>query len=195
MGTILLSSVGGYAMKALKNLLLGFGMCAMALVLAISVCGCSRSSKKSGDSGSKDQEATQEQTQEPGEAKKEEAKKDETADSKYAVTIDEAKVGTDYSDEPCVFVTYTFTNVSDDDAVSFLGSVSADVYQGGVECDSAFADTNGGGNSMDKVKKGKSIQVTCAYELKDTKTDIEVEVKELFSWSDDLLASRTFKIA
>lgn len=178
-------------MKALKNLLLGFGVCAMALVLAISVCGCSRSSKKSGDSGSKDQEATQEQTQEPGEAKKDET----AAGAKYAVTIDEAKVGTDYSDKPCVFVTYTFTNVADEDAASFLGSVSADVYQGGVECGSAFADTDGGGNSMDKVKKGKSIQVTCAYELKDTKTDIEVEVKELFSWSDDLLASRTFQIA
>ena len=124
-----------------------------------------------------------------------EEKAEEPADSEYAVTIDSATVGTDYSDNPCVFITYTFTNVSDDDASAFISSVTADVYQDGVECETAFADTDGGGNSMTKVKKGSSIEVVQAYELQNTTSDVEVEVKELFAWDDIKLATRTFQIA
>ena len=124
-------------------------------------------------------------------AKKEEPK----AESKYAVTIDSAKVGEDYSHNPCVFVTYTFTNVSDDEPTSFMTALHAEVYQNGVQCETAFADTDGGGNSMTKVRAGSSIEVTSAYELQDTTSDVEVEVGELFSWDNTKLATKSFQIA
>ena len=154
----------------------------------------SSSSDSSKKSEEKAEEPAEEKAEEPAEEKAEE-KAEEPADSEYAVTIDSATVGTDYSDNPCVFITYTFTNVSDDDASAFISSVTADVYQDGVQCETAFADTDGGGNSMTKVKKGSSIEVVQAYELQNTTSDVEVEVKELFAWDDIKLATRTFQIA
>lgn len=162
----------------------------------------STESSSSSDSSKKSEEKAEEKSEEPAEAKaeepaeeKSEEKAEEPADSEYAVTIDSATVGTDYSDNPCVFITYTFTNVSDDDASAFISSVTADVYQDGVQCETAFADTDGGGNSMTKVKKGSSIEVVQAYKLQNTTSDVEVEVKELFAWDDVRLAARTFQIA
>ena len=154
----------------------------------------SSSSDSSKKSEEKAEEPAEEKAEEPAEEKAEE-KAEEPVDSEYAVTIDSATVGTDYSDNPCVFITYTFTNVSDDDASAFISSVTADVYQDGVQCETAFADTDGGGNSMTKVKKGSSIEVVQAYELQNTTSDVEVEVKELFAWDDIKLATRTFQIA
>lgn len=39
------------------------------------------------------------------------------------------------------------------------------------------------------------MNVTRAYKLQDTSSDVEVEVAQLFSWSDDLLAYQVFQIA
>lgn len=153
------------------------------------------SSESSSASDSSKQSEEKADDESASEATPAEEKAEEPADSEYAVTIDSATVGTDYSDNPCVFITYTFTNVSDDDASAFISSVTADVYQDGVECETAFADTDGGGNSMTKVKKGSSIEVVQAYELQNTTSDVEVEVKELFAWDDIKLATRTFQIA
>ena len=44
------------------------------------------------------------------------------------------------------------------------------------------------------IKAGVSLDVEVAYELNDTTTDIEVEVKELISFDDDLV-TKTFSIA
>ena len=148
------------------------------------------SDEKAGDKA--DDEAAEEEAAETAE---EAEPAEETAASDYAVTIDSARVGTDYSDDPCIFITYTFTNVSDEDAAAFTTSVHPEVYQDGVQCETAFADTDGGGNSMTKVKMGSSIEVVCAYELQNTTSDVEVEVEELFSWDDVKLATRTFQIA
>ena len=153
------------------------------------------SDEKAGDKA--DDEAAEEEAAETAEesAADEAEPAAEQSDSKYAVTIDSARVGTDYGDDPCIFITYTFTNVSDEDASSFITSVHPEVYQDGVQCETAFADTDGGGNSMTKVKQGSSIEVVCAYELQNATSDVDVEVKELFSWDDVKLATRTFQIA
>ena len=184
----------------------------VAFVLVVCVAGCSSSKKKSSSSDSsaqteqkteeqsestktKEETAEAEKDQKAEQAEKAEKKEEPKAESKYAVTIDSAKVGEDYSHNPCVFVTYTFTNVSDDEPTSFMTALHAEVYQNGVQCETAFADTDGGGNSMTKVRAGSSIEVTSAYELQDTTSDVEVEVGELFSWDNTKLATKSFQIA
>lgn len=49
-------------------------------------------------------------------------------------------------------------------------------------------------NQTKEIKKGASLDVEVAYELNDTTSDVEVEVKELFSFSDRTI-TKTFSIA
>lgn len=161
---------------------------ALTGVLALGIAGCGSSKKKSDSSSSSAETTTETQQATPKEEEK-------APESEYAVTINSAEVGTDYNGSPCVFVHYTFTNVSHKDPASFMFAISSKVYQGGVECKTAFADTDGGGESMTEVKAGSSIDVTQAFELRDTTTPIEVECSELISFNDTTLATAKFEIA
>ena len=179
-------------MKFLKKVFAAVGVVVVLLVVIGLAAGGSKKSDSSSSSSSS-QEQTQEQTSETKEAEtKEEAT---NKDAEFTVTIDGAEVGTDYGGDPCIFVTWTFTNVSAEEPSSFALEFSPTVYQNGVQCDTAIADTDGGGNYMTKIKAGSSVQVTTAYALQDTTSDVEVEVKELFSWDNEIVASQTFQIA
>lgn len=129
-------------------------------------------------------------------AEKNEATNDQLG--KYTVVIDSCRLAKDYEDKPVVIVKYIFTNVSDENAVSFMVTFDDAVFQNGVGLNSAIIldddvkfDLD---NQMKEIKKGASLEVEVAYELNDTTTDVEVEVKELFSFSDKTL-KKTFKIA
>ena len=74
----------------------------------------------------------------------------------------------------------------------FSVAANVDVFQNGVELDSAIV-TDAENNGMNKIKPGASIQTEEAFKLNDM-SDIEVEVSELFSFSDELLASKTFTL-
>lgn len=188
-------------MRQVKNLaaMMAAGMLALSLV----ACG--------GSSTSNDTEKEQEQEVRQGdvdESAKEEAPADEAesdateeeapteepakeeSKAKVAVTIDGARLSTDYDGDPVVIITYTFTNVSSDEAESYLLSCSDEVYQNGVQCELAFV-MDLEGDSSAKVKAGASTTFQKAYSVKDN-SDVEVEVKELFSWDDTLLASAAF---
>lgn len=137
------------------------------------------------------------------EAKKEEAKKEEAKDegpkiaenAKYKVEIGDYSIEEDYDGAPVIAINYTFTNVSDDSPSSMQMSTNISVYQDGVECEDAyFAGVNSDGYS-NKVKAGVSVDVTRAYKLQNTSSDVEVEVGQLFSFSKDLLAYKTFKLS
>ena len=104
---------------------------------------------------------------------------------------------TGYQDKDVVIVKYSFTN-NNDEAEAFYLAFEDTVYQDGVglnECyfvdDSANYDS---ANQTKEIKTGASIEVEVAYELNDTTTDIEVEVKELFSF-DDSVVTKTFSIS
>ena len=71
-------------------------------------------------------------------------------------------------------------------------SCSAEVYQNGVQCERAFV-TDLEGDEMAKVKAGASNTFQVAYEITD-RSPLEVEVKELFSWDDTLLASASINL-
>lgn len=117
---------------------------------------------------------------------------------KYSVVIDSCRLAENYSGEPVVIVKYIFTNVSDDNATSFMVAFDEEVYQNGVGLNGAYvlddsANYNADNQTKD-IKKGASLEVEVAYELNDTTTDIEVEVKELFSFNDKTI-TKTFSIA
>ncbi len=125
------------------------------------------------------------------------------ADSSTGANLDDVRIdikscrlAKDYSGKDVVIVTYGYTNYGDD-AQSFMVAVDDEVYQNGVGLnqavildDSANYSTD---NQMKDVKKGASLDVEVAYELNDTTTDIEVEVKALISF-DESVVKKTFSI-
>lgn len=117
---------------------------------------------------------------------------------KYAVEIDSCRLAKDYEGDPVVIVKYLFTNVSDDNAASFMFAFDDAAYQGGVGLNNAYVLKDSAKYSADnqtkEIKKGATIEVEVAYELNDSKTDVEVEVKELFSF-DEKVITKTFTIA
>ena len=123
---------------------------------------------------------------------------DNTTLGNYSVEIKSCRLAKDYDGKDVVIITYGFSNVSGEEAQSFNLAFDDGVYQNGVGLNKAYflaeeANYNSE-NQSKKVKKGGSLDVEVAYELNDTTTDIEVEVKQLFSFSDKTL-QKTFKIA
>ena len=129
-------------------------------------------------------------------ASKEQTGQDEIG--KYSVVIDSCRLAQDYEGDPVVIVKYVFSNLKDDDAVAFAWAFDDEVYQNGVSLNGAYVLKDTANYSADnqtkQIKKGASIEVEVAYELNDTTTDIQVEVKELFSF-DDTTITKTFSIA
>lgn len=167
------------------------GVLAVLLILVVVGGGGSKDKDESGtstESTTQSSQATEEKTQAT-------TQEQPSSGSDYTVTIDGASIGTDYAGAPCIIVNYTFTNVSNDEPISFLWAVSDGVYQNGVECESAILSDATDKYSND-IKKGVSIGVTRAYKLNDTTTDVEVTVLDKQFFGDDIvLAERTFSIA
>ena len=194
-------------MKLIKGLFKGCLGVVVVLVLIGVIFGGGSSDEKSSDSGSSKQEAAVEKADKKEAADEEEAEPEEEAeaeedggpematDSDYAVTINGFRIVEDYDGSPCIAIDYTFTNVSDDDPTSMMLATNITVYQDGVECEDAyFAGENSDGYS-NKVKAGVSVDVTRAYKLQNTTSDVEVEVAQLSFWDDSLLAYQVFQIA
>lgn len=123
---------------------------------------------------------------------------DATSLGQYSVEIKSCRIAKDYEGDPVVIVLYGFSNVSAEESGSFMFCFDDVVYQNGVglnEC--LFVDKSANysaDNQTKEIKKGATLDVEVAYELNDTTTDIEVEVKELFSFDDKTL-TKTFSIS
>lgn len=115
----------------------------------------------------------------------------------YKVEIQSCRLAKDYMGKDVVIIKYLYTNVSNDDATAFYVAFDETVYQNGVGLNESYALDDSanysGDNQTKEIKKGASLEVEVAYELNDTTTDIEVEVKELFSF-DDTTITKTFSI-
>lgn len=145
-------------------------------------------------SGSSDDEGTADQ----GSGNAAATEQDNTTLGDYSVEIKSCRLAKDFADKDVVIVTYNFTNVNDDDPTAFYIAFEDTVFQGGVGLNEAYIladDANySADNQTKEIKKGASLEVEVAYELNDTTTDVEVEVKELISFSDKVL-KKTFTIA
>ncbi len=154
------------------------GVATVALAATVGLAGCDSSSSGGGDDAS---------------SAVEEAQEAEQAQSDYVVTIDGSTVTTDYEGAPAVIVDFTFTNNSEEDT-SFAVACSQKVFQNGVQLENAVVMDDLGNGYMAEIKPGATTTARLAYNLTD-QSDITVEVEELFSLDDVLLAEATFSVA
>ena len=115
----------------------------------------------------------------------------------YQVDIQSCRLAKDFEGKDVVIVKYIFKNVSRDSAAAFYVAVDENVYQNGVGLNEAYILADSANYSADnqtkEIKKGASIEVEVAYELNDTTSDIEVEVKEWISFNNTVI-TKTFSI-
>ena len=167
-------------MKKIKPLFL-----VIAVVLAFSVFALASGSNETDNQG-KDNAAKEEKTE----------TEEKTNLGEYDVVIDSCRLAKDYEGKDVVIVKYVFTNNSDD-STAFYTAFNDNVFQNGVGLNESYILDDSANYSADnqtkEIKKGASIDVEVAYELNDTTTDIEVEVKELISFNDDVV-TKTFSI-
>lgn len=159
-------------------------LAALVLIFAIFAVGSGDSGNDSkGDQG-KDSVSTTED--------------DNTSIGDYSVEITSCRLAKSYDGKDVVIVKYKYTNVADDNATAFYIAFDDTAYQNGVGLNEAYLladDANySSDNQTKEIKKGASLDVEVAYELNDTTSDVEVEVKELFSFSDRTI-TKTFSIA
>ena len=107
----------------------------------------------------------------------------------YVCVVKEAKICKNWEGKDAVRITYSFTNNSSD-SESFDIALSDEVYQDGVQLETSFTDADEDDWGVDvKIKPGMSKDVSKVYLLRDTKTDLEVEISEFISFSDDKLVT------
>lgn len=106
----------------------------------------------------------------------------------YTCVVKGAEVCKDWADKDAVLITYEFTNNSDS-AISFDVALDAKAYQDGIGLESTFLDDDT--DIVDvEIKPGVTKEVKKAYVLRDTSTEIEIEISELISFSDDKIITK-----
>lgn len=165
----------------------GMVLCIAALVVTLAVqaaCSAALDSLSSSTSASR----------QSGSAAASASASTSAASAKHVVTIDDAQVGADYEGKPALIVTYTWQNNSDKET-SFAVSIGAKGFQNGVELEPALmVDGVDSGASLAQVKPGSTTTVKEAYLLTD-QSPVDVEVRENFSLSDELLASQKYDVS
>ena len=153
----------------------------LVLVLAMSFTACGGSSSSSSTTN----------TETPADitaSKQETASKGEGVLGNYTVTVKDSFVATNMSDENVLVVTYSFTNHGED-AAAMMYAIVDKLFQNGVELSAAY-NTIGiegydGEAIMKSIQPGVTLDVQQAYKLNDTTTDVEVQLSEFISLSDD----------
>ena len=121
-----------------------------------------------------------------------EAEEDESTEGKigdFVCIVKKAKICKDWESKDSVKITYSFTNNSKD-SESFDLALSDEVYQDGVQLESTFISSDDDDFGIDvKIKPGMTKEVSKVYKLRDKTTDLEVEISELISFSDEKLVT------
>lgn len=110
--------------------------------------------------------------------------------------INGASLVTDYKGEPAVVLEMQFKNNSDE-AVSCGFTFVVDVYQDGIECDTAILGSDSKekydtGTNFTDIKPGVEITVYEAFKLRNDLSDVVVEVSGLYDFSNEILLEHTF---
>ena len=105
----------------------------------------------------------------------------------YGCVVKEAKLCKDYAGKDAVLITYKFTN-NGSEAISFDIALDDNVYQDGVGLERAYLDEDTDDFDV-SIKPGVTKEVRKAYLLRDTTTDLEVEISEWLSFSNDKIVT------
>lgn len=164
-------------------------LAAVTVALALSLTGCSIGSSTAPPTQSKNSSAEAATPAAPAENAK---------TSKYSVVIGDSQLAADYEGKPVLIVNYTYTNNSDK-PTSFMLAVSDKAFQGGIELSGMVIFPMTSASPVDSsllmadVKPGATLQLKDAYILRD-KSEVDVEVKELFSFDDSTIATKKFTV-
>lgn len=118
----------------------------------------------------------------------EKEKSDDNTLGDFKCVVKGAKVTKDWEGKDAVLITYEFTNNSDS-PMSFDGALNDKLYQDGIELESAILSDDEESKLLDTVdlKPGITKEVKKAYLLRNKDSEIEVEIQEIFSFSDDMI--------
>ncbi|HEM1308719.1 TPA: DUF5067 domain-containing protein [Listeria monocytogenes] len=153
-------------MKKLKSVLLLMGIVTFAL--ALTACG-----------GTEDKASTEKTETAKADTKKK-ANPNELGD--YKVEILSSEVVKDFEGNNAIAIKTKFTNNSKDN-ISFMVAIDQQAFQNGTQLETTVsADASMGGSEKD-VQPGGTLEVTELYKLQDTQNKVDVEAKELISFS------------
>lgn len=151
---------------------------------------------KPSTSNSQTQTNTKPQTQAPAPDPKPAAVSDSGDLGDYYVNIKEAYTVQDYEGNPAIVVTFSWTNNSDKTTSSAV-ALYMKAFQGGVQLDNALifdTDLFDSSGYLKDIRPGASLDVQQAFKLRNNSSDVEIEVSELISFSDDIVGT-TFKLS
>lgn len=106
----------------------------------------------------------------------------------YGCVVKSAKLTKNWEGKDTVLLTYEFTNNSSSPA-SFDIALIDHVYQDGIGLETTFLSDDDTDLLDVEIKPGVSKDVRKAYVLRNTSTDLEVEISELISFSDDKIVT------
>ena len=106
----------------------------------------------------------------------------------YGCVVKSAKLTKNWEGKDTVLLTYEFTNNSSSPA-SFDVALTDHVYQDGIGLETTFLSDDDTDYLDVQIKPGVSKDVRKAYILRDTSTDLEVEIEEFISLSDDKIVT------
>ncbi len=170
---------------------------AAAIVFVLCLTACAPQTKPAGEedkSGSSASVEKVEESKDEAQSEKpaeEEPKAEQDSDTfvcdDFTAKFLSYSVVKDYEDKDVLRLVFEYTNTSDDTA-SFIWDSSVKAFQNGVELDMAFVleEDKEYSNSSKEVKPGTTINVASLFELTD-KSDVEIEVSELISFSNNKL--------
>lgn len=154
----------------------------IAVIAAVIIIIAVISSAGSGDKSTPDTPATNSSV----EADTTEATNNTVGD--YGCVIKSAKLTKNWEGKDTVLLTYEFTNNSSSPA-SFDVALIDHVYQDGIGLETAFLSDDDTDLLDVEIKPGVSKDVRKAYLLRNTSTDLEVEISELISFSDEKIVT------
>ncbi|EAG5759753.1 DUF5067 domain-containing protein [Listeria monocytogenes] len=153
-------------MKKLKSVLLLMGIVTFAL--ALTACGVT------------EDKASTEKTETAKAETKKKANPNELGD--YKVEILSSEVVKDFEGNNAIAIKTKFTNNSKEN-ISFMVAIDQQAFQNGTQLETTVsADASMGGSEKD-VQPGGTLEVTELYKLQDTQNKVDVEAKELISFS------------
>ena len=154
----------------------------IAVIAAVIIIIAVISSAGSGDKSTPDTPATNSSV----EADTTEATNNTVGD--YGCVIKFAKLTKNWEGKDTVLLTYEFTNNSSSPA-SFDVALIDHVYQDGIGLETTFLSDDDTDLLDVEIKPGVSKDVRKAYLLRNTSTDLEVEISELISFSDEKIVT------
>lgn len=173
-----------------------------ALAVAISVCGCGKKAKTTGDpvtdygvNASENVDMKKIDGTELAAAQSDSGAKSEGSIGKYDVSVESAKV-IDYNDEKVVIVSFDFKNNSSSET-NFAGAMKVNVEQDGASLrpiNLYEVDGYDVASTAEIIQKGDKITVQRAYSLSDESSSVEVSVRAFDSENNEGSVSKTFEI-